>query len=63
MKPLSHVIPKIEDEIERIKDGLLAAPLADVPALQAEARAMTRILAWLRDDAPEDRSISADYTY
>lgn len=53
------VKPKVDAEIERVKEDLLTAQIADVPALQIRAQVLAQVKAWFERGARTDTQITA----
>lgn len=56
----THVKPKVEAEIDDLRERLVTAPLDAVLQLQARVVALQSILKWFDAGKPEDRQISSD---
>lgn len=54
------VRPKLERELEQIKDALIAAAIADVPTLQSRAQALQSVRDWFEAGAPDDKPMISD---
>ena len=57
---LTHVKPRVEAEIDELKDRLVTASLDDVHILQARVIALQSVLKWFDDGTPRDRQISSN---
>lgn len=54
------VKPRLERELEQIRDSLMTAKIEDVPALQSRALALQSVRAWFVAGAPSDRPMISD---
>lgn len=58
------VRPRLERELENIRDALVSAKIEDVPTLQARALALQSVRGWFLAGAPENKPmISDDLSY
>lgn len=56
------VRPRLEKELEHIKDSLVTAKIEDVPTLQAQAAALQSVRTWFLAGAPESKPMISDDT-
>lgn len=54
------VRPKLDKELEQIKDALVSAKLGDVTALQSRAQALQSVRDWFEAGAPDDKPMIGD---
>lgn len=58
------VRPKLDKELEQIKEALVAAKIEDVPSLQSRAQALQSVREWFEAGAPDHKPmISEDSHY
>ena len=54
------VRPRLERELEQIRDSLMTAKIEEVPALQAHALALQSVRAWFLAGSPSDKPMISD---